>query len=74
MQINKSIKFVPIQREAELQFVSGMQRKFMLLRFFFGVADHCQNNLTPSHYLLPGIAPVLKNSADSFALLAKATQ
>lgn len=50
------------------------KESFTLLRFFFGVADHCQNNLRLSHYLPPDIAPVLKNSADSFALLAKATQ
>lgn len=69
------MKFVSIWREAELQFDSDMQRKFYIVEiFFFGVVDHCQNNLRLGHYLLlPGIAPELKNSADNSALLAKAT-
>lgn len=42
MQINKSMSFVSIWREAKLQFDSDVQRKFYIVEIFLGVVKHCQ--------------------------------
>lgn len=58
------MSFVSIWRQETLQFDSDMQ-SFTLLRFFLGLWSIVKNNL-------PSLAPELKNSADSFCILAKA--